>query len=546
MIASVRRTLAHPVALEINGGRMRTCLTIEANEPARGGRHALLGALLRVWLLALLLGGGSLALAQGAPATRSFEHIKTGFALTGQHANERCESCHINGVFKGTPRDCASCHTSGTRWSRNNVVKGQNHFPTQQACDTCHGTQSYSGAKFNHVGVSAGSCTSCHNGAMAPGKNSGHIQTTASCDSCHKTSGWTPASGFDHTGVTPGSCATCHNGSRATGKSATHVPVGTQSCDACHRTGGAWKPSSFNHTQLAVANQCSSCHSGGFPPADGRNANHIPYQALAGAAIGNCDSCHKGGFASWTPARFHASVSVSTQCASCHTGSFARAVGKPNTAIHNGVTVCESCHKSTASWAGAKVDHSSFTTATNCTHLPQRQHGHRQVGHPRAGRGDQLRELPQHQHLEADHLQPHAGDGHQPVRQLPQRRLPAGRWPHGDPHPVPDAVGRGDQQLRQLPQAGLHRLDRRALPQLGVGEHAVRELPHRQLRAGRGQAQHRHPQRRDGVRELPQVDQQLGLGDLRALGGQRRGHRHLRHLPQRQRSQGQERPRTSR
>ncbi|HPM65589.1 MAG TPA: cytochrome c3 family protein, partial [Piscinibacter sp.] len=326
-----------------------------------------LAALLRRWLLLLLLAGSSLAMAQGAPATHSFEHIKTGFALTGQHANERCESCHVGGVFKGTPRDCASCHVSGTRWSRNNVVKNQNHFPTQQACDTCHGTQSYTGAKFNHAGVTPGACTSCHNGSMAPGKNSSHIQTTASCDTCHKTSGWTPASGFDHSGVVQGTCATCHNGSRATGKSATHVPVGSQSCDACHRTGGSWKPSSFNHTQMVVANQCSSCHSGGFPPADGRNANHIPYQSLAGAAITNCDSCHKSGFSSWTPARFHASVSVSTQCASCHTGGFARAVGKPNTAIHAGVTVCETCHKSTTSWAGAKVDHSTFTTATNCT-----------------------------------------------------------------------------------------------------------------------------------------------------------------------------------
>lgn len=41
-------------------------------------------------------------------------------------------------------------------------------------------------------------------------------------------------------------------------------------------------------------------------------------------------------------------------------------MGKPATAIHAGVTVCETCHKSTASWAGAKVDHGTFTAATNC------------------------------------------------------------------------------------------------------------------------------------------------------------------------------------
>ena len=92
----------------------------------------------------MLLAAGSLAMAQGAPASRNFDHFTTGFPLTGQHLNERCESCHINGIFKGTPRDCASCHTAGTRWSRSNVVKGQNHFPTQLACDSCHGVQKWS------------------------------------------------------------------------------------------------------------------------------------------------------------------------------------------------------------------------------------------------------------------------------------------------------------------------------------------------------------------------------------------------------------------
>ncbi|WP_298824508.1 cytochrome c3 family protein [uncultured Piscinibacter sp.] len=318
-------------------------------------------------LLALtLLVASTLAMAQGAPASRNFDHIKTGFPLTGQHLYERCESCHVNGIFKGTPRDCASCHTPGTRWSRNNVVKGQNHIPTQLACDSCHNTRTYAGARFNHVGVAPGTCSTCHTGAMASGKPGNHIQTTASCDTCHKTSAWTPASGFDHSGVVPGTCATCHNGSRATGKNATHVPVGATSCDACHRTGGTWKPSSFNHTQVTTPNQCASCHTGSFPPAGGRRANHIPYQSLAGVAIANCDTCHKAGFASWTPARFHASVSVSNQCATCHTGNFPPAAGKPNTPIHSGQTVCENCHKSTASWASARVDHSTFTAATNC------------------------------------------------------------------------------------------------------------------------------------------------------------------------------------
>ena len=317
------------------------------------------------WMLAVLLAtGASLAMAQAA--VRSFDHVRTGFALTGQHSNERCESCHLDGIFKGTPRDCTSCHTAGARWARGNVVKPQNHVPTLQACDSCHGAQTFSGARFSHVGVPAGTCATCHNGSMATGKTSGHLQTSASCDSCHRGAAWTPAMGFDHAGVTPGTCATCHNGVRATGKNAQHVPVGSQSCDACHRSGGTWRPSTFNHTQGVVTNQCSTCHSGAYPPADGRNPTHIPYQALSGVAITNCDTCHKSGYAAWTPAGFHSAVSISTQCAACHSGSYPPAVGKPATAIHAGVTVCESCHKSASNWSSAKVDHATFTIATNC------------------------------------------------------------------------------------------------------------------------------------------------------------------------------------
>ncbi|HPM65590.1 MAG TPA: cytochrome c3 family protein, partial [Piscinibacter sp.] len=146
--------------------------------------------------------------------------------------------------------------------------------------------------------------------------------------------------------------------STATGKSATHVPVGATNCRSCHSV-TTWRPTTFNHSQVVVTNQCSSCHSGAFPPADGRTVTHIPYQTLTGVAITNCDSCHKQGYTAWSGARFHASVSVSTQCASCHTGSYPPAVAKPNNATHAGVTVCESCHKSTASWGTVTFAHSA-------------------------------------------------------------------------------------------------------------------------------------------------------------------------------------------
>lgn len=256
------------------------------------------------WQVLVLLLWATLAPAQGL---RDFDHVRTGFPLTGLHAGERCESCHVDGVFKGTPRDCQSCHSSGARWARANVVKPQNHLPTTLACDACHGTLSFAGARFSHASVAPGSCGQCHNGLVTDGKPPRHVATTASCDTCHRTSAWRPAAGFSHAGVAPGTCSNCHNGSTATG----------------------------------------------------RTPQHIPYQALAGTTITNCDSCHKAGFSAWTPARFHAAVSLSTQCATCHTGSYPPAVGKPGTQVHVGATTCESCHKSTASWTSVSFGHTA-------------------------------------------------------------------------------------------------------------------------------------------------------------------------------------------
>jgi hypothetical protein len=122
-----------------------------------------------------------------------------------------------------------------------------------------------------------------------------------------------------------------------------------------------WKPSRFNHTQVPVTAQCASCHTGTFPPADGKAATHTPYQLVAAAASANCDVCHKSGYTTWTPAKLHTNVVVASQCATCHISS------KPNNSTHVGQTVCESCHKSTSTWLGAKTDHSTFTAATNCT-----------------------------------------------------------------------------------------------------------------------------------------------------------------------------------
>jgi len=109
-----------------------------------------------------------------------------------------CFSCH-NGVSAmgknpgHVPSDnsCGACHTTkrvqpgpdGTRQSRHpgreflphlSFGRAGGHFASQspanhQECGACHGTLSWSPARFNHTGIS-GNCQSCHNGAAATGK----------------------------------------------------------------------------------------------------------------------------------------------------------------------------------------------------------------------------------------------------------------------------------------------------------------------------------------------------------------------------------------
>ena len=182
---------------------------------------SLLRTLLRLGLILL----ASMAMAPAAMAATAggadFDHVGTGFALTGAHRDAKCESCHLNGVFKGTPKDCGSCHGRGSRFQTTQLP--QQHVSVNGAgCDACHRSNAWTPAKFSHAEVASGSCASCHNGVTAIGKDSGHVATTASCDTCHRTGAWSPAL-FDHRNVSAGTCNSCHNGTQASGKPNNHV-----------------------------------------------------------------------------------------------------------------------------------------------------------------------------------------------------------------------------------------------------------------------------------------------------------------------------------
>ncbi len=153
------------------------------------------------------------------PITVSFDHLSTGFELDGVHRDLPCESCHLNAVFKGTPRSCGICHITGSVY--NATPKTQTHIRSSNDCAACHNTISFRpDVHFDHREV-LGNCVSCHNGTIAQGKGPTHPQTSDACDACHTTLSWNPPKTVDHTQIplaVQGFCIICHNGTVGVGQ----------------------------------------------------------------------------------------------------------------------------------------------------------------------------------------------------------------------------------------------------------------------------------------------------------------------------------------
>lgn len=289
------------------------------------------------WPLITLL---TLLLTQISHADDSFDHDTTGFLLSGAHSRLRCESCHMHGIFKGTPLRCQGCHGQASTIAT--TRKGPVHIESNEACDDCHTEVSWLNARMDHVAIT-GSCVSCHNGVKAAGKHSRHVQSHNRCEDCHRTIAWKPAR-FDHSGIT-GSCFSCHNGTTAKGKSPNHIQSGN-SCEDCHRTTG-WVPAGFDHSNITSG--CFTCHNG--TRATGKSPGHI-------ASSNNCDDCHRT--SAWIPATFDHS-SITGTCFSCHNGT--TATGKSPNHISSGNN-CEDCHRTTAWVPATGFDHSNVSPGT--------------------------------------------------------------------------------------------------------------------------------------------------------------------------------------
>jgi hypothetical protein len=324
-----------------------------------------------------------------------FNHNNAAFQLTGRHAAVNCTACHINGQFKGTPMDCASCHT------KNDPHGGR--LGTQ--CAQCHTTNGWTPSTFDHKNASfqltgkhaTVACALCHKDKIFDGTPTAcascHSNIDphagllgAQCETCHTTSAWKPStfnhanSSFKLTGKhTTVLCAQCHKDMKFKGTPTTcyachaandhHGGKYGTNCAACHSTSG-WKPASFDHNLSAfpltgahVSTACTGCHINGVFAGTPKDCNscHKGKDPHAGKAGTNCAACHTT--TAWKPAAFthvfplthgknpivacvtcHPSSTSSYTCFSCHAHTAANMAEKHKQVSGYSQTTCAKCH----------------------------------------------------------------------------------------------------------------------------------------------------------------------------------------------------------
>jgi hypothetical protein len=301
----------------------------------------------------------------------AFDHNKV-FPLVGRHKTAECTACHINGKYKGTPRNCYGCHKSDY-----DATKSPNHaqagFPTN--CESCHkASDSTWKTSFDHnkffqlVGQhKTADCAACHINGKYKGtprtcygchksdydatKSPNHAQAgfPTNCENCHRATDPNWHTSFDHNKFfalvgqhkslaceachknnqykgTPRECYGCHKADYDNTRDPNHKSAGfPTNCEACHKaTDVDWRQAKFDHNQFFVLS--------------GRHAQ-IP-----------CEACHKNGQYKGTP----------RDCYGCHRTDYDN-TSDPNHRAAGFPTTCENCHKYTdSSWDQGVFNHSAF------------------------------------------------------------------------------------------------------------------------------------------------------------------------------------------
>lgn len=250
---------------------------------------------------------------QGWAHKAKFDHDKTKFSLRNRHREIGCDSCHPDGRYKNTARECISCH-------RINDVHGGR---LGAGCQKCHTDKAWKESGFDHDKETKFPLRNKHQGLQ--------------CALCHKA--------VDGSQKTSSVCKSCHAVDDA------HQGRYGKTCNECHSDRG-WKDVEFNHTQksgYALKGKheklpCQSCHKGAlYEVALERacvtcHANDDVHKKQLGS---RCESCHSE--TGWSKrvtfdhdlAKFPlVGLHATTPCESCHVTS----------AFHDAPAKCSDCH----------------------------------------------------------------------------------------------------------------------------------------------------------------------------------------------------------
>ncbi len=312
--------------------------------------------------------------AQFDTPNRAF-HSNTQFPLTGRHQTVACESCHIKGVFKGTPTACYDCH-----WARKQDDKFKTQLGTQ--CENCHRTISWAAVRWDHGAMTKMplngahrtiGCESCHTNGRFQGTpvscvgchQKDYAATTApnhaaagfptTCEACHRPSDVAFSQArFDHNASFPltgphatTTCASCHKNSVFKGTS--------QACASCH-IADFTRAQNPNHTAAGFPTTCETCHRPNQPSwrtPGSTGFAHATFPLTGQHTQQTCTSCHKNNVFQGTP----------RDCVGCHRTVYERSTA-PNHIAAGFPTSCESCHRTTdvgwRSGTGAGFNHGQF------------------------------------------------------------------------------------------------------------------------------------------------------------------------------------------
>jgi hypothetical protein len=272
-----------------------------------------------------------------------FDHAATAFALTNRHLETSCVACHPGDRYKGTPRECLSCHTP------DDVHKGAQG----KECGNCHTTADWTTQKFDHARESGFALLGRH----------AHI----GCADCHR-------SGDLHTPV-PRDCTGCH---KADDRHESRLGL---SCGDCHGN-DVWRVTAYSHPKFKLTGahakvDCHTCHTA--PLQEQKLGTDCVSCHRAASPHGPsmepaCEKCHSD--TKWSDVTFDHDLTaypllglhVTATCGQCHMTQHFKETSQDCNAcharddVHNGALskTCAQCHTPNG-WKLWDFDHAART-----------------------------------------------------------------------------------------------------------------------------------------------------------------------------------------